>query len=69
MVTERLFGDPLRRDHMNFLYSVIKIIDDSDDMVKNNMRNKDKNLIDLAIPKLTIYKLIIEYNQNNIKCI
>ena len=56
MITERLFGDPLRRDHMNFLYSVIKIIDDSDDMVKNNMRNKDKNSIDLASPKLTIYK-------------
>jgi len=56
MITERLFGDPLRRDHMNFLYSVIKIIDDSDDMVKKNMLNKDKNSIDLAIPKLTIYK-------------
>ena len=40
MVTERLFGDPLRRDHMNFLYSVIKIIDDLDDMVKNDMKNK-----------------------------
>ena len=45
MVTERLFGDPLRRDHMNFLYSVIKIIDDSDEYVKNNMRNKDKNSV------------------------
>ena len=69
MITERLFWDPFRRDHMNFLYSVIKIIDDSDEYVKNNMRNKDKNSVDLAIPKLTIYKLIIEYNQNNIKCI
>ena len=56
MITERLFGDPFRRDHMNFLYSVIKIIDDSDEYVKNNMRNKDKNSVDLAIPKLTIYK-------------
>ena len=45
MIAERLFGDSLRRDHMNFLYSVIKIIDDSDEMVKTNMRNKDNHTI------------------------
>ena len=45
MVTERLFGDPLRRDHMNFLYSVIKIIDDSDEYVKNNISRIKKKFI------------------------
>jgi len=44
-IAERLYGDSLRRDQMNFLYSVIKTIDESDEMVRKNTRDKDLHSI------------------------
>ena len=58
IIAERLLGTPLRRDQLNFMYTVIKQIDEADDKVRENLRNKDNHSLKKTIPKLVVYKQI-----------
>ena len=41
VIAERLLGNPLKRDQINFLFKVIQQIYKADDKLQNNLKGKD----------------------------
>lgn len=49
-IAEKLIGNPLKRDQMNFFYNIIGLIVKSDEKIKENLLKKDENITRHAIP-------------------
>lgn len=50
LISEKLLGNPLKRDQLNFVYNVIGLIAKSDEKIKDNLLKKDENITKFAIP-------------------
>lgn len=57
-IAEKVLGNPLKRDQLNFFYKVIGLIEKSDEKIRENLLKKDENLTRIAIPQLIIFKQI-----------
>ncbi|EGR32942.1 hypothetical protein IMG5_065980 [Ichthyophthirius multifiliis] len=58
IIAEKLLGNPLKRDQLNFVYQVVGLIAESDEKIKENLLNRDENITSKAIPLLIIFKQI-----------
>lgn len=58
MIAERLLGTQIRRDQINFIYSVISIIEKSDQKVREHLLRKDERTLRQSIPKLVVFKAV-----------
>lgn len=58
IIAESLLGTPIRRDQLNFVFSVVQIIDKSDPKIKEHLERKDENTVKQSIPKLVVFKAI-----------
>lgn len=56
IIAEKVIGNPLKRDQLNFFYNVIGLIEKSDPKIKENLLKKDENITRIAIPHLIIFK-------------
>lgn len=58
IVSERLLGNPLKRELFNFVYKVVQIIKEASPFLEANMLKKDENTVSGSIPKLVIFKMV-----------
>ncbi|EAR86465.2 transmembrane protein, putative (macronuclear) [Tetrahymena thermophila SB210] len=58
LIAEKIIGNPLKRDQLNFFYNIIGLIYKSDEKIRENLLKKDENITKLAIPQLIIFKQI-----------
>lgn len=56
LIAEKIVGNPLKRDQLNFFYKVIGLIVQSDEKIKENLLKKDENITRYGIPQLIIFK-------------
>jgi len=54
LICERLIGDPLKRDQLNFMYQTLDLIMKTPGQDK--MLSKEDTFTQVAIPKLVVYK-------------
>lgn len=58
IISERLMGNPLKRDLFNFVYRVVTIIKKASPFLEANMLKKDENTVSGSIPKLVVFKAV-----------
>jgi len=58
VISERLLGNPLKRDLFNFVYNTMCMIQKTNPFLEENMLKKDENTISGSIPKLIIFKAV-----------
>ena len=59
LIAERLMGDSLKRDQLNFMYKVCMIVFEANQSSKEYFLKKDDNTIEVAIPKMVAYQTIL----------
>ena len=58
VISERLLGNPLKRDLFNFMFNTMSLIKKANPFLEENMLKKDENTISGSIPKLIIFKAV-----------
>ena len=58
LITERLFGNDLLRDQINFISDTLEIIQKANPLAEKYMLQEDSNVFEISIPRLVAFRTI-----------
>lgn len=56
LICERLLGDELKRDQLNFVHATLSVINETP--AKEQLEKKEEAILKNAVPKLLIFKTL-----------